>query len=76
HLHRTSVLATVASAMTISTLYSVEDSPRMRVHSFAVCTTVVFLLNEVAFMLMGLQSSEQHTTEHQSRHNETRFHHS
>ncbi|MBY5518108.1 cation:proton antiporter [Rhizobium leguminosarum] len=56
HLHLSAVLATVASAMTIATLSSVEDSPRMRVHSFAVWTTVVFLLNVVAFLLMGLQA--------------------
>ncbi|MEK1894476.1 MAG: cation:proton antiporter [Rhizobium sp.] len=55
-LHLSAVLATVASAMTIATLASVEDSPRMRVHSFAVWTTVVFLLNVVAFLLMGLQA--------------------
>jgi len=56
HLHLSAVLATVASAMTIATLATVEDSPRMRVHSFAVWTTVVFLLNVVAFLLMGLQA--------------------
>lgn len=56
HLHLSAVLATVASAMTIATLVTVEDSPRMRVHSFAVWTTVVFLLNVVAFLLMGLQA--------------------
>lgn len=56
HLHLSAVLATVASAMTIAKLATVEDSPRMRVHSFAVWTTVVFLLNVVAFLLMGLQA--------------------
>ncbi|MBY3196793.1 cation:proton antiporter [Rhizobium laguerreae] len=56
HLHLSAVLATVASAMTLATLSSVKDSPRMRVHSFAVWTTVVFLLNVVAFLLMGLQA--------------------
>jgi len=56
HLHLSAVLATVASAMTIATLATVDDSPRMRVHSFAVWTTVVFLLNVVAFLLMGLQA--------------------
>ncbi|MEX2695618.1 cation:proton antiporter [Rhizobium mongolense] len=55
-LHLSAVLATVASAMTIATLATVNDSPRMRVHSFAVWTTVVFLLNVVAFLLMGLQA--------------------
>ncbi|WSH68831.1 cation:proton antiporter (plasmid) [Rhizobium ruizarguesonis] len=56
HLHLSAVLATVASAMTLATVSSVKDSPRMRVHSFAVWTTVVFLLNVVAFLLMGLQA--------------------
>jgi CPA1 family monovalent cation:H+ antiporter len=56
HLHLSSVLATVASAMTIAALAKVDDPPRMRVHSFAVWTTVVFLLNVVAFLLMGLQA--------------------
>ncbi|MBB3138870.1 CPA1 family monovalent cation:H+ antiporter [Rhizobium pisi] len=55
-LHLSAVLATVSSAMTIATLATVNDSPRMRVHSFAVWTTVVFLLNVVAFLLMGLQA--------------------
>src|SRR4029078_816952 len=55
-LHLSAVLATVASAMTIATLAKVDDPPRMRVHSFAVWTTVVFLLNVVAFLLMGLQA--------------------
>jgi len=56
HLHLSAVLATVASAMTIAALATVDDSPRMRVHSFAVWTTVVFLLNVIAFLLMGLQA--------------------
>jgi CPA1 family monovalent cation:H+ antiporter len=56
HLHLSAVLATVASAMTIATLERVEGSPRMRVHSFAVWTTVVFLSHVVAFLLMGLQA--------------------
>lgn len=55
-LHLSAVLATVASAMTIANLSPSNDSPRMRVHSFAVWTTVVFLLNVLAFLLMGLQA--------------------
>jgi Na+/H+ antiporter len=55
-LHLSAVLATVASAMTIARLTAVDDPPRMRVHSFAVWTTVVFLLNVLAFLLMGLQA--------------------
>ncbi|MBY5538228.1 sodium:proton antiporter [Rhizobium leguminosarum] len=55
-LHLSAVLATVSSAMTIAALTTVDASPRMRVHSFAVWTTVVFLLNVVAFLLMGMQA--------------------
>ena len=55
-LHLSAVLATVASAMTIASMSKFDDSPRMRVHSFAVWTTVVFLLNVLAFLLMGLQA--------------------
>ena len=55
-LHLSPVLATVASAMTLAMHATVRDSPRMRVHSFAVWTTVVFLLNVLAFLLMGLQA--------------------
>ncbi|UIJ44071.1 cation:proton antiporter [Sphingomonas cannabina] len=56
HLHLSAVLAVVASAMTIASRARASDSPRMRVHSFAVWTTVVFLLNVLAFLLMGLQA--------------------
>lgn len=50
------VLATVACAMTLAARAAVKDAPRMRVHSFAVWTTVVFLLNLLAFLLMGMQA--------------------
>jgi len=56
HLHLSAVLATVASALTIATLERTDSSPRMRVHSFAVWTTVVFVLNVIAFLLMGIQA--------------------
>jgi CPA1 family monovalent cation:H+ antiporter len=55
-LHLSAVLATVASAMTIAASVGEGYSPRMRVHSFAVWTTVVFLLNVLAFLLMGMQA--------------------
>ncbi len=56
HLGLSAVLATVASAMTIATSAGDRTSPRMRVHSYAVWTTVVFLLNVFAFLLMGEQA--------------------
>lgn len=55
-LELSAVLATVSTAMTIATLTTERDSPRMRVHSFAVWTTVVFLLNVLAFLIMGMQA--------------------
>jgi CPA1 family monovalent cation:H+ antiporter len=44
--------------MTVAELASERDSPRMRVHSFAVWTTVVFMLNVLAFLLMGMQARQ------------------
>ncbi|QXQ06032.1 sodium:proton antiporter [Sphingosinicellaceae bacterium] len=55
-LHLSAVLAVVAFAMTIARDRTVQSSPRMRVHSFAVWATVVFLLNVFAFLLMGMQA--------------------
>lgn len=55
-LHLSAVLAVVASAMTIAAAAPDSDNPRMRVHSYAVWTTIVFLLNVVAFLLMGMQA--------------------
>ena len=56
HLHLSAVLAVVASAMTLASKVELRASPRMRVHSYAVWTTVVFLLNVFAFLLMGEQA--------------------
>lgn len=49
------VLCLVAFAMTIARSAGLKQSPRMRVHSFAVWSSVVFLLNVLAFLLMGMQ---------------------
>ena len=56
HLHLSAVLAVVACAMTLARSPAATSSPRMRVHSFAVWASVVFLLNVLAFLLMGLQA--------------------
>ncbi|MBB5713298.1 CPA1 family monovalent cation:H+ antiporter [Sphingomonas aerophila] len=56
HLELSAVLAVVASAVVIARGQDGVESPRMRVHSFAVWATVVFLLNVLAFMLMGMQA--------------------
>ncbi len=49
------VLCLVAFAMTLARTAGLRQSPRMRVHSFAVWSSVVFLLNVLAFLLMGMQ---------------------
>jgi CPA1 family monovalent cation:H+ antiporter len=56
HLHLSPVLAVVAMAMTIAARPSGPTSPRMRVQSYAVWSVVVFVLNVLAFLLMGLQA--------------------
>jgi NhaP-type Na+/H+ or K+/H+ antiporter len=50
------VLCLVAFAMTIARSASLSTRPRMRIHSFAVWETAVFLLNVLAFLLMGFQA--------------------
>ena len=50
------VLCLVAFAMTLARPAALSTHPRMRIHSFAVWTTAVFLLNVLAFLLMGLQA--------------------
>ena len=50
------VLCIVAFAMTLARGGAGRGAPRMRVHSYAVWATVVFLLNVLAFLLMGMQA--------------------
>lgn len=50
------VLCLVAFAMTIARTAGLTTAPRMRIHSFAVWTSAVFLLNVLAFLLMGFQA--------------------
>ena len=50
------VLCLVAFAMSLARAASLRTRPRMRIHSFAVWETAVFLLNVLAFLLMGLQA--------------------
>jgi NhaP-type Na+/H+ or K+/H+ antiporter len=50
------VLCLVAFAMTVARTASLRTPPRMRIHSFAVWTSAVFMLNVLAFLLMGLQA--------------------
>jgi CPA1 family monovalent cation:H+ antiporter len=56
HLHVSPVLAVVAMAMTIAARRTMPSSPRLRVQSYAVWGAVVFVLNVLAFLLMGLQA--------------------
>jgi CPA1 family monovalent cation:H+ antiporter len=55
-LELSAVLCLVAFAMTIARNAGLTTSARSRVHSFAVWDTAVFLLNVLAFLLMGLQA--------------------
>jgi len=50
------VLSLVAFAMAIARSANLATRPRIRIHSFAVWGTAVFLLNVLAFLLMGLQA--------------------
>ena len=56
HLGLSAVLSVVAFAMTVARLSDPNASPRMRVHSYAVWSSVVFVLNVLAFLLMGMQA--------------------
>ncbi|MGH8445619.1 MAG: cation:proton antiporter [Solimonas sp.] len=56
HLHLSAILAVVAYAMTVASTAPERTSPRDRVHSYSVWGAVVFLLNVLAFLLMGLQA--------------------
>ncbi|WP_088348070.1 MULTISPECIES: cation:proton antiporter [Rhodomicrobium] len=55
-LHLSAVLCVVAYAMTIARYIPERQSPRDRVHSYAVWEATVFLVNVLAFLLMGLQA--------------------
>jgi len=56
HLHISPVLCLVAFAMTLARTANLTTPPRMRIHSFAVWSAAVFLLNVLAFLLMGFQA--------------------
>lgn len=55
-LHLSAVLAVVAFSMSAARRDNLETPPQVRIHSFAVWDTAVFLLNVLAFLLMGLQA--------------------
>jgi monovalent cation/hydrogen antiporter len=53
HLGLSAVLCVIAFAMTAARSPELNRSARMRVHSYAVWSSVVFALNVFAFLLMG-----------------------
>src|SRR5262249_12099879 len=57
-LHFSAILAVVAAAMTLSTQRQYRIPARDRIHSYSIWGTVVFLLNVLAFLLVGLQTRE------------------
>lgn len=50
------VLCVVTLAMVLANSSIIQNDPRNRVQSFAVWTVVVFVLNVLAFLLMGMQA--------------------
>ena len=52
------ILAVVAAAMTLSTQRKFRQPARDRIHSYSMWSTVVFVLNVLAFLLVGLQTRE------------------
>jgi monovalent cation/hydrogen antiporter len=57
-LHLSPVLCLVGFAMTLAKSAGLTQHARHRVHSFAVWESVVFLLNMLAFLLMGMQARD------------------
>jgi monovalent cation/hydrogen antiporter len=59
HLGLSAVLCVIGFAMTLASKLSQKDvDARMRVESYAVWRAVVFTLNVVAFLLMGMQAKQ------------------
>ncbi len=56
HLHISPILAVVFFAMTVAQFHPVKQSARDRVHSYSIWEATVFILNVIAFLLMGLQA--------------------
>ena len=56
HVHVSPILAVVAFAMTAAHYGPERQTARDRVHSYAIWEVVVFVLNVLAFLLMGLQA--------------------
>lgn len=57
-LHLSPILAVVAFAMTTARYAPVRSAARDRVHAYSVWAAVVFVLNVLAFLVMGLQARD------------------
>lgn len=55
-LEVSAVLSTIAAAMTLARSTDIKNFARMRVQSYAVWSVVVFTLNVLAFLFMGMQA--------------------
>jgi CPA1 family monovalent cation:H+ antiporter len=58
HLKVSPVLTLVVFAMTLANRTPYEQTAKERVHSYSVWEAVVFILNVLAFLLMGLQARD------------------
>jgi CPA1 family monovalent cation:H+ antiporter len=55
-LHLSAVLAIVAYAMVVARYMPERQSARNRIHSYSVWEATIFMLNVLAFLLMGMQA--------------------
>ncbi|RYG66485.1 sodium:proton antiporter, partial [bacterium] len=55
-LHVSPIIATVVYAMILGHYWPSQQSPRDRVHAYAVWEASIFVLNVAAFLIMGLQA--------------------
>jgi CPA1 family monovalent cation:H+ antiporter len=55
HLHLSAIITVVVYAMTLAAILPLRTSARLRVSTYSVWETVVFVLNVLAFTIMGLQ---------------------
>jgi monovalent cation/hydrogen antiporter len=55
HLHLSAIITMVVYAMTLAAVIPRNTSARLRVSTYSVWETVIFVLNVLAFVIMGLQ---------------------
>jgi monovalent cation/hydrogen antiporter len=55
NLHLSAIITVVVYAMTLATIVPMRTSARLRVSTYSVWETAVFVLNVLAFVIMGLQ---------------------